>query len=522
MNTISLQTLDYWVIALYIISLMVIGFYVSFRKRHTQDLFLGGRSLSWPNVGLSIFGTNITPSMMLASCGIAYTSGMVAANFEWLAFMFLFLLAMVFLPYYMNTRISTMPEFIERRFNRSCKSYLSYYALFTTIVLWLGAALYPGGILMSQITGWPLWGSLLFLTAIATSFTVAGGLTAVVITDSFQSVLMILTSFVLLILGLVKVGSIDAIQSQVPATFWKLFRPSSDPEFPWHAIILGYPVIGIWFWCTDQTIVQRVLGAKNLKEGQLGAVFAAYLKILTPFLFYIPGVLCFILYPGIEDSNHAYLTLVSNLMPAGLVGLVVAILMAALVSTIDSALNSFSTVFTLDIYKNRIRPLATDRETRWIGRLTTLAIAGFGILIALAMDGVGRDLWNLIQGIIAFFAPPMASVFLIGILWRRATSRSALITLIGGSILSVGVGACQFQEWPTAEFWPHYLLLSFYLFAFLSILMIALSLITQNDPDEEKLASLRTLFKQNTDRKSLSILWIVLGAIMFIIYLIFN
>ncbi|MBN1540828.1 Na+/glucose cotransporter, partial [candidate division KSB1 bacterium] len=254
----SLQTLDLVVIVTYIIALLGLGFGISYRRRRKSDIFLAGRDLTWPNIGLSIFGTNISPSMMLAACSVAYTSGMVAANFEWLAWFFLLLLAMVFVPLYLQTRISTMPEFIERRFGRAGRTFLSWYALFTTVVLWLGGTLYAGGLLLNQISGWPLWLCLVFLVTIAASFTIAGGLAAVVITDSFQSILMIVASALLTWLAFDKIG-LDRLLQEIPSDYWRLFRDADDPTFPWPAIVLGYPVLGVWFWCTDQTIVQRVL-----------------------------------------------------------------------------------------------------------------------------------------------------------------------------------------------------------------------------------------------------------------------
>jgi SSS family solute:Na+ symporter len=308
----------------------------------------------------------------------------------------------------------------------------------------------------------------------------------------------------------------------VPADYWRLFRPANDSVFPWTAIVLGYPVLGIWFWCTDQTIVQRVLAARNKRQGQLGVLFLGYLKIITPLMFYIPGILCFVLYPNLETSDQAYLTLVTGLLPTGMVGLIIAVLIAALISTIDSALNSFSTIFTLDIYCKKFRPQADQREIRWIGRAMTLFIAVISVLIALSMESVGRDLFNLLQGIIAFFAPPMATVFLIGVLWRKATSTAAFLTLVIGSIVSLSIGFCQFKNIPYEGYWPHYLLLSFYLFVSLSAFMIGISLMTQKNSKPSPLPTLKDTYAGEHGSKLIWILWGILAVIMAIIYLIFN
>ncbi len=518
----AIQPVDLFVVLVYILCVLGLGFWISFHKKESSDYFLADRSLSWANIGFSIFGTNVSPSFMLASCSVAYTSGMVAANFEWLAWVFLMLLAMVFVPHYLKTKISTMPEFIEHRFDAKCRTFLSYYALFTTVILWLGGALYSGGLLLSQITGWPLWISLTALMALATSFTITGGLAAVVYTDTFQSVLMISASAALTIIAYFKTGGYQAILRTVPADYWQLFRPAHDATFPWPAIVLGYPVLGIWFWCTDQTIVQRVLGARNLREGQKGVLFAAFLKILPPLIFFVPGILCFVLFPDLENPDTAYMTLITSLLPAGMIGLIIAVLIAATVSTVDSALNSFSTIFTLDIYCKKLRPHAPAREIRWIGRLMTLLIAILTVFIALSMASVGRDLFNLLQGIIAFFAPPMAAVFLIGVLWRRATAPAAFATLTAGSFLSLTVGACQFTGWPTTDFWPHYLLLSFYLFVALSGLMVLVSLLTQKGQRPSTLPTLKETYQTGAGMGKIWSAWGVLGLIMMAIYLLYN
>ena len=514
--------MDLVVIAVYLTSVLGLGFWVSLRRDRSSDLFLAGRSLRWPNIGLSILGTNIQPSMLLSSCAVAYSSGMVAANFEWLAWFFLLLLAMVFVPYYLNTRISTMPEFLERRFSVSCRRVLSWYTLFTTVVLWLGAALYAGGLLLSQIMGWPLWVCVVGLIFIATSFTVAGGLVAVVVTDAFQVVLMIGASAVLVTIALIEVGGIQNVVDAVPADYWRLFRDADDPEYPWPAIVLGYPVLGLWFWCTDQTIVQRVLGARSMGHAQRGALFAAFLKILTPFLFFIPGILCFILYPDLPDPDEAYMTMVTKLFPAGMIGLVIAVLIAALISTIDSGLNSFSTVFTLDIYCNQYRPGASTREIIWVGRALTVLAAMIAVLCALAMGTLSKNLFDLLQSIIAYFAPPVAAVFLVGVLWRRATSGAAMATLIAGTVVSLSVGLCQLKDWPYEEFWPHYLLVSFYLFVACVALMVIVSLITESPPTDRALPSLRAVQRADSPSRAIWIWWGGLAVIMTGLYVFFN
>ncbi len=524
----KIQALDYVVVGVYVVSVMAIGFYVSFRKGHSEDLFLAGRSLGWFNIGLSIFGTNVSPAMMIASCAGAYSVGMVVANFEWLAWIFLFLLSMIFIPHYLRTQVSTMPEFMEHRFNRSCREFLSWFAAFSTIWMWIGGTLFAGGLLLEQILGWPLWLSVAFLSLIATSFTVAGGLTAVVVTDSFQSILMIAASTVLTVIGLVKVGGIETLIDSVSPDTWKLFRSASDPEYPWPAIVLGYPVIGIFFWCTDQTIVQRVLGGKSLVHSQSGTIFASFLKIITPFIFFVPGILCRVLHPDLADDKEAYMTMVVNYMPTGAIGLIIAVLIAALVSTVDSGLNSFSTIVTLDIYKRYFRRDATSGHLKNVGRIVTILAGAAGAVVALAFEVASRnlDLFSMGQAMIGYLAPPLAAVFMVGILWRRATAKAAFLTLVFGAAFSISVGTLKLFILPTAEFWNlpalHFMLQAFYLFAGLCVFMVVVSLCTKHKAGDGSLEPLTIAYLRQYGGRTIFILWGIIAVVMLAIYLVFQ
>ena len=521
--TIALHPLDFAVIGAYLLALIVIN---TRQRGHTpasDDLFLAGRSLTWPKIGLSIFGTDINPSSLIAGCSIGYTTGIVAGNFDWLAWIFLLLLGMVFIPHYLRTRISTMPEFLKQRFGASCYTFLSWFNLVTIIVIFLGGTFFAGGLLLKQLIGWPLWASVLMLAALATSFTAVGGLAAVVRTETFQSVFIILSSATLTTIAWLKVGSLDGVVHGVPERFWHLFRPADDAVYPWPAVLLGYPVMGIWYWCTDQTIVQRVLAAKNVREGQIGTLLAASLKILMPLIFVMPGILCAILFPNLPNSDQAYLAMVTNLLPAGLVGMIVATLLASLIGVSASGLNSFSTVFTLDIYATKLRPNAGRDELQHVGRIMTVVAAVLAMGVAFLMEGLGKNLFDTLQSAIAFFAPPISTVFLLGVLWKRATPTAAILTLTLGSVISLILGLMQLKAYPDARFWPHYMLLSFYLFAGLVVLMVVVSLLTQARPDLELPTLLETYRTQRHSRSRLVwLLWSMMAVVMGTVYLIFN
>lgn len=520
---VPLTTLDGVVVAVYLVCLMGVGAWLGFSRRGGGDQFLGGRTLRWPSIGLSIFATNIGPFFLIASCGAAYRTGMVTANYEWLAWWFLLILGMLFVPYYLGTRISTMPQFLRVRFGPGAREFLSWYALFTTFVLWIGTMLFAGGKLFSQMAGWPLWASLLLLTAIATGVTIAGGLRAVVITDALQALLMIGGSATLAILSVRAVGGPGALADALPDGYLTLFRPADDPDYPWPAILLGYPVLGIWFWCTDQTIVQRALGARDLRHAQLGTVFAGFLKILPPFIFLVPGMACFVLHPELSDPDQAFVTMVANYLPAGMTGLILGVLIAALITTLDSGLNSFSTVFTLDIYTRWLRPEAADRELNLAGRVCTLSVAALAVLLALLLAQVETNLFDLAQSIIAYMSPPMAAVFLIGVLWRRATAAAALTTLIGGSVVCVGIGVWDLAEMPGADSFPHFMMMAFLLFATCVAVMVFVSLATKHSPQEQPLPTLREIGPRKAGRKrTVPLLWGTLAVIMLGLYLFFN
>ena len=286
--------------------------------------------------------------------------------------------------------------------------------------------------------------------------------------------------------------------------------------------------MGIWFWCTDQTIVQRLLGGRDLKQAQLGAVLAGFLKVGTPIIFFLPGIFCRILHPNLSDPNEAYITMVTNYLPVGMVGLIIAVLMAALISTVDSGLNSISTVFTLDFYTRKFRPNATTKEVIWIGRVVTILAAFFSIFVALGYAAIkGMDLFSLGQSIFSFLAPPVAAIFLVGVLWRGANTKGAIITLIGGGIFNITLGIIFLAKLPSPEFWDkpllHFLLLGFYLFVAEVILMIIISLITGKPAPEKQLPTVRETYKQlGHSSKLVWILWLVLALLMAFLYIFFQ
>lgn len=535
---IKLTNIDYGVVWLYIVTLVAIGGYVSYKNRKSEDLFLGGKTMGWGNVGLSLFGTNISPTFLIVASASGFVGGIYSSNFEWLAFIFIFLLGMVFIPFYLDTKITTMPEFLKKRFGNNCYSFMSFYSLIAIVMAWSGGTLYAGGLVLKQLIGWELETCVILLAVIAVGFTIAGGLVAVMVTDSFQSVLMIVGVLALTIIMAFQLDSLEQLLDVHPRDIpkelaWDLFHPHGSVN-PWYTILLGYPVLALSFWCADQTIVQRVLGAKNLKHAQKGTLFVGFLKILPPFIFFLPGIMAAVLLPEIENEDEVFLTIVSTYMPVGFVGLIVAVLISAVVSTLDSALNSFSTIFTLDIYKRWIGPESSEHKIKQVGRIVTVFAGVISIFMALWLDEVNNaaeksNLFELFQKMIANLAPPISAVFAIGILWKKMTSKAALVALWGGALISLSLGYLQMnpdsQGWFDAgqHWYLHWLLITFYIFLFLCLLIVVVSLFTKHSEEETVLPSLRETYRRNPGiGKSGFVCWGILATIMVTLYLVFN
>ena len=296
MHVKFLETLDWSILIAYFLILIAIGIWASSKRKKGSSLFLAENSLKWYHIGFSMWGTNVGPSMLIASASAGFTTGIVSGNYAWYAFVFICLLAFVFAPRYLGSRITTLPEFMGKRFGQSTRNILAWYTIITILISWLALTLFAGGVLIRQVFDIPMWQSALLLLVISAFFTMLGGLKAVAYTNVYQMILLIVVSATLAIMGIYKVGGVGALVDVVPADYWNLFRSNDDPAFPWLPIILGYPIMGVWFWCTDQSMVQPVLAAKNLKEGQMGTNFTGWLKILDVPLYILPGIICLALF----------------------------------------------------------------------------------------------------------------------------------------------------------------------------------------------------------------------------------
>jgi len=516
--SLSFNYIDYLVLGLYALILLYVGFRFNKKEKNQQDIFLGGRTLKWWQIGFSIFGANAGPMMLIGFASIGFTHGIVASNFELLAWVFLMLLAMVFLPYYLKTKISTIPQFLMIRFGKRSYNFLIVYSLISILVVWLGSALYAGGLLISGIFGISLFTAIAVIAVIATSFTAIGGLKAVVRTGVFQSVIIIISSVILTFLGFQKIGSVDALVSQTPESYWKLFLPASNEAYSWVGILLGYPVVAIYYWCADQTIVQKVLAARDLKEGQYGAIFIGTLKVIMPIIFILPGIMCYVLFRDTAPDN-AYITMIKELMPHGLLGLSIAALIASLVDTVSSSLNSFCTVFTLDVVK-QFKVLNREQQVR-MGKWVTVVAAIVGVGIALLFSYSGKGFFDLTQGLVSILSPPLAVVFLWGIFWKRINGKAAEVVLYGGGFICLVLGACHVLNYPYEGYWPHFLMLSFYIFVALSVVIVAVTLLTKSEVKTE-IPTLLDVKDKMGSSTSIWWTWAALATVMMAIYIYFN
>lgn len=434
----GLDAFDWVVIALYFIVLLGVAWWViKQRQKNTEDYFLAGRNIGWFMVGASIFASNIGSEHVVGLAGNGAGDKMPLLIYELHAWIVL-MLGWVFLPFYARSGVFTMPEFLEKRFDARSRWVLSVISLVAYILTKVSVTIYAGGVVVSALLGIPFWIGAVATVVLTGLYTVLGGMRAVVYTETIQAIVLVLGAGILTFLGLEAVGGWGALKSTVGADYFNMWRPNSDPDYPWLPLFITSTVVGIWYWCTDQVIVQRVLTAKNIKEGRRGSIFGALLKLMPVFLFLIPGVIALGLkMQGKLDWNspdEAFPVLMSNIMPSGLRGLVAAGLLAALMSSLASVFNSCSTLFTLDIYK-KLKPDKPEEQLVKTGRIATFFVVGLGLLWIPIITTLSDGLYEYLQNVQAYISPPIAAVFLLGIFYKRVNANGAIATLIGGFLI---------------------------------------------------------------------------------------
>lgn len=493
----NLETIDVVILILYLVFILWRGFMYVKTHDNAEDYFLAGRSLIWPLVGLSLFASNMSSSSLIGLAGSGYETGISVYSYEWMAAVVLILFAVFFLPFYLRSKIYTVPEFLERRYDVKARYYFSALTIIGNIGIDTAATLYAGALVIQII--FPqieLWHSILALAVLSGLYTIAGGLKAVVFTDAFQAVILVIGSIIITILAFDKVGSWDAVYNVTPLEHFSIVQPSNDKFLPWPGLLTGVFLLGFYFWSTNQFIVQRALGAKNIKHGQWGALFAGFLKLTILFIMIFPGIFARVLYPEIEKANLVYPTLMFDLLPPGLLGLVLAGLLAAMMSSIDSALNSASTLVTMD-FVNKIKPNISSEGLMWIGRIVTFI---FMILAAIWAPQIDKfpTLWDYLQNALSYIAPPIVSLYVVGLFWKRANSSGAFASIIVGVISAVIFFLSDTTTWLPEI---HFLYTAGIIFLLCSLINIIFSLLTA-PPSAEKISNYtwsQSFYKQETE-----------------------
>lgn len=473
MERFQLSALDIGIMLLYAVLIIAYGLYHAKRK-NSEEYFLAGRDMIWPIVGISLFAANISSSTLVGLAGDAFKTNTHVYNYEWLAAVILVFFAIFFLPFYLRSKVYTMPEFLERRYDSRSRYYFSFITIVGNVMLDTAAGLYVGNIVLKlMFPSLPTWMIIVILAFAAAAYTIPGGLNSVIQTEVIQAILLIFGSMLLtyfafsrvggwgsLIAGLDKMAAEGAFVSESGLRLnnaeevLSLVRPRNDAFMPWTGLLLGAPILGFYFWANNQFMVQRVLGAKDVNHGRWGALFAGLLKLPVLFIMVLPGTAAILLYSKLdltplnyvmpsgeictslaECPNMTYPVLLFDLLPAGILGLVLAGLLAAMMSSVSATFNSASTLVTMD-FMQKIRPGLTSQQLVRVGQITTLVLVLLASAWAPQIERFS-SLWEYLQLVLAFICPPVVSVFILGLFWERANSTGAIVSLLTGFVLAL-------------------------------------------------------------------------------------
>ena len=538
------EGLDWFVLGLYFAILVGVAVWVALqRNKNTEDYFLAGRNVGWFVIGASIFASNIGSEHVVGLAGTGFSSGTPLAHYELHAWIVL-LLGWLFLPFYIRSGAFTMPEFLEKRFDSRSRWFLSVFSLFAYVLTKVSVTIYAGGIVVSELLNLDFWVGAIGIVVFTGIYTIIGGLKAVVYTETLQTIVLILGSVIITFLGFQEVGGWDELTktvTKVSPDHFNMWRPWDDPDFPWAGLLFGGTIVGIWYWCTDQYIVQRTLAANNITIGRRGAIFGAYLKLLPILIFLVPGIIAYALtiqnpeiysvidpVTGVERADRAFPMLVTTLLPVGLKGLVAGGLMAALMSSLASVFNSCSTIFTIDIYK-QISPEKSEQFLVNVGKIATVVIVVLGIAWIPIMEKIGGGvMYQYLQNVQAYIAPPVTTVFLLGIIWKRVNAQAAIVTLFSGLfllILRLGSEIATNEGIIESGFLYDFASVNFsymaiWMFIFSVALCISTSLLT-SEPDYKKIQGLSYGTLTSSDRisseKSYTTIDVVLSIVLVLI-----
>ena len=493
----SFNSLDWIVVSLYFLVLMGIAWWVVRRKvESSEDYFLAGRHVGWFVIGASIFASNIGSEHIVGLAGTGAKSGVAMGHYELHAWLVL-VLGWVFVPFYMRSRVFTMPEFLEKRYNPTARWFLSLTTLVAYVLTKISVTIYAGAVVFHVLMGIDFWTGALFVVILTGIYTVLGGLRAVVYTEALQAMVLLAGSVTVTITGLIKLGGWNQLITLVDPDHLNMFLPADHPDFPWTGMVFAPPIVGLWYWCTDQYIVQRVLAAKDESTARRGTIFAAYLKLTPFFIFLLTGVIAFALAKSgqleLAEADQAFPAMVAALLPAGVRGLVAGGLLAALMSSLAAVFNSSSTLFTMDIYK-KLHPEASERTLVIVGKSATAVLVVLGIAWIPLLRNISGELYHYIQSVQSYVAPPIAAVFLLGLFSKRINATGALAALIGGFAVGMGRLAAELNKdslsgWLYTFADLNFLHFCVFLFRVCIVLMVVGSLLTAA-PSEESIRGL--------------------------------
>jgi SSS family solute:Na+ symporter len=536
-----LASLDWIVIGGYFLLTFGVAIWATLRARAargtSQDYFLAGRNAGWFIVGGSLFASNIGSEHLVGLAGTGAASGVAVAQFEILASLILLLLGWLFVPFYLSSGVFTMPEFLERRYSSGARWYLAIISIIGYVLTKISVTIAAGGIVFEALMGIDFWTGALIVVAITGVYTIFGGLRVVLYTDLLQMFVLIGGAVAVTLVGLDALGGWGAMARAVEPGFLSVWRPVSDPSFPWTGILLGAPILGVWYWCTDQFIVQRVLAAHDEGHGRRGSLFAGFLKLLPLFIFVIPGVVASALAEQgrleLAAPDQALPTLVAALLPVGLRGLVVAGLLAALMSSLSSVFNSTSSLVTLDVYK-KLHPGASERRLVLVGQVTTAVLVGLGLAWIPFMKLISGQIYQYLQSVQAYISPPIAAVFLIGVFARRVNASGAMAALLTGFVLGMGRLIAELTKGRLdgvllafAE--VNFLHFALLLFLVCSVVLVTVSLLTP-PPPASRVAGLTFATREVAAPTSAAARWrrtdrrlsLVLAAAVGVIWIVFS
>ena len=492
----KLQLIDWLVILAYFLAVFAVVWWGERGDRHTRETsagyFLAGRNVGWFIIGASLFASNIGAEHLVGLAGAGASTGVAFGQYECQASVALLLLGWLFVPFYLRTGVYTMPEFLERRYGPAARWYLAIVSIIAYVLTKISVTIAAGGIVFEALGGVNFWTGAIIVVLATGVYTIFGGLRAVLYTDMFQMFVLIGGSVVVMFAGVHAIGGWGNLCRTAGPDMMTMWKPMTDPNFPWTGILFGAPIVAVWYWCTDQFIVQRVLSARGIHHARLGCIFAGYLKQLPLFIFVIPGVAAYCLFKTgqlhLDKPDHALPALISLLLPAGLRGLVMAGLLAALMSSLSSVFNSCSTLVTIDVYK-KLQPLASERRLVLVGQISTAILVALGLAWIPFMKLISGEIYQYLQSVQAYISPPIAAVFLIGVTWKRVNGKGAMAALIAGFVLgtirfiaelnkSHLDGSSLLYQYATINF-MHVAVL---LFVICSVLMVVVSLLTKPQP----------------------------------------